>query len=590
MIADAQAFAGGIINLDINSVFTKKDVADVLQIIEEKLSKLNNVNTKESRNAVKLLNSAKAKYEAQLQRLSNSNLLKTEAEAFEKKLKNINSSSEKEVRAFLNEADDRLRELKSAGFDDKDSVVVVLLNKAQKSASKMMETIRRSNVADFLNKTKASLQAEISGIEAKIKTASEITDVAELTQKLNFTKEKLKNLEELVKKRGLIPSEFSLDRYTVKTLKTAAAAKPVPARVNCTFTPQELQSLGKSIEYFDIQNFASMLKSSDFSKMPQQDAWKLYKDSKSVIKKTQNLIEIYRYSAENVGDANLKNRYAYAAQTLENSLSSIQTQRKSLKDSLAGEITDQKVVDYLKKNASDDYDKFYDSCRGCKNDTYGVKISEDDFIFFRDKHIADLTGVENRGIKVIKNGWHHRKNPNFKKDFGFPGAVDRISLNVYADKKLIDKLDDFMLNNPSVIEYKTPSTFVDWECRHDPITIYFDDFVTDDVKRRVADLVKPYVRTQINPSKEIMFGTKIADGVYSLPEPAAENCSDLLDKMYLLDKKGLFDVYKKKILDYDSKGNVKTYYDGSACYHSSPGSIEAIRKLVAKIESMLNNP
>lgn len=122
------------------------------------------------------------------------------------------------------------------------------------------------------------------------------------------------------------------------------------------------------------------------------------------------------------------------------------------------------------------------------------------------------TKLQGSGMGVMdKSGWRWRQ---FANGMNRNNVVDRISLNVKADKNMIDELDKLMLKGEYVNAqgkkvklsdaaftkgyYKTPQNTSDWLTRHDPITMYFDDTVSPEMLNAIAEITQKYARTPSN--------------------------------------------------------------------------------------------
>ena len=144
---------------------------------------------------------------------------------------------------------------------------------------------------------------------------------------------------------------------------------------------------------------------------------------------------------------------------------------------------------------------------------YCVNYQEDNF----SGSYGELCRVIENNPKVkIKNTnpWSKRQAPEAK----FEHITDRISLNVKGDSDLIKKLDDLMAATGNVFKYKTFSNPANWGDREDPITIYFQDEVSDEMFNKIAQITKPYARGRINGTPETsptpwMMKEKYSQGV-----------------------------------------------------------------------------
>lgn len=108
-----------------------------------------------------------------------------------------------------------------------------------------------------------------------------------------------------------------------------------------------------------------------------------------------------------------------------------------------------------------------------------------------------------------QNGWSWRKPKKLKGRS--INVVDRISLNVKADKNCLRELD-MLLEKGEYINskgqkvkikvpdayYKTPQSLDAWGTRHDPITMYFDGEVSKELEDAIAEITAKYARKPSN--------------------------------------------------------------------------------------------
>jgi len=156
-----------------------------------------------------------------------------------------------------------------------------------------------------------------------------------------------------------------------------------------------------------------------------------------------------------------------------------------------------------------------------------------------DSEIEEITKASTDEINShSENGWHYRApyyEKNGKKDTKFNKSDSRISLNVNADKKLIEDLDKCIVEickKPGSVYYKTPEDSSRWLERHDPITIYFDDEVPDEVKEKIVDVTKPYIRSE----EDVLPGEKLSGGVACERTPSEEKLQELVENGYSINK------------------------------------------------------
>lgn len=108
-----------------------------------------------------------------------------------------------------------------------------------------------------------------------------------------------------------------------------------------------------------------------------------------------------------------------------------------------------------------------------------------------------------------QNGWSWRKPKKLKGRS--INVVDRISLNVKADKNCLRELDMLLEKGVYVNSkgekvkikvpdayYKTPQSLDEWGTRHDPITMYFDGKVSKELEDAIAEITAKYARKPCN--------------------------------------------------------------------------------------------
>ncbi len=142
-----------------------------------------------------------------------------------------------------------------------------------------------------------------------------------------------------------------------------------------------------------------------------------------------------------------------------------------------------------------------------------------------DHNIAEVTAADADGIKVDhKNGWYYRELAN---DTTPEESKDRVSLNVHADPKLIEKLDRFCIQYKA--DYKTSDNLTSWLRRHDPVTIYFRQDITPSMEKDLARIVGPHVRGGH------LLGKRIAKGIYREETPSLKEVNALIKRAEKLD-------------------------------------------------------
>ncbi len=156
-------------------------------------------------------------------------------------------------------------------------------------------------------------------------------------------------------------------------------------------------------------------------------------------------------------------------------------------------------------NFNDKCDQYYGELRLANySDTESVntgKITNADI---------DCDGVEFEFVRTIPgNGWSWRRPKKIRgKDIN---VVDRISLNVKADRNCLRELDMLLEKGVYINSkgqkvkvdvpdayYKTPKSLDRWKTRHDPITMYFEGKVSKELEDAIAEITAKYARKPSN--------------------------------------------------------------------------------------------
>ena len=147
---------------------------------------------------------------------------------------------------------------------------------------------------------------------------------------------------------------------------------------------------------------------------------------------------------------------------------------------------------------------------------------------------ADLANDANVNI-YESGGWFFRYQKGHR-PVDASRVADRISLNVVADKNLLAELDrlcatgTYVNSNGQTVRvnmpdctYKTPQSLQGYTTRHDPITMYFEREVSEDVQNAIADIAGKYARQSSN-GKSLMNALEgkpyIAHEAYTSPQEA----------------------------------------------------------------------
>lgn len=117
-----------------------------------------------------------------------------------------------------------------------------------------------------------------------------------------------------------------------------------------------------------------------------------------------------------------------------------------------------------------------------------------------DTNIEQYTGQSNSFVHAKdENNWHYRqpfsysKHPRAAAKASMQEGDHRVSFAALADPKLIDALDRYVATK-RLAYYKTPNQEAGWLQRDDPITIYFKEPVTDEVKQELEAMLRPFNR------------------------------------------------------------------------------------------------
>ena len=171
--------------------------------------------------------------------------------------------------------------------------------------------------------------------------------------------------------------------------------------------------------------------------------------------------------------------------------------------------------DYAAKYSPETQAK-YDNAR-TGQDYYN--IMEDNYSNLRNAEYSYESSVRSN---ISNADLHNQTNVNINFEGGYcyrsqkgkptvSSAVDRISLNVVADKNLLKELDELCSSGTYVnskgervqvqlqnCTYKTPQLLRDWSTRHDPITMYFDKKVSPEFQDAIAEITSKYQRPSSN--------------------------------------------------------------------------------------------
>jgi hypothetical protein len=132
-----------------------------------------------------------------------------------------------------------------------------------------------------------------------------------------------------------------------------------------------------------------------------------------------------------------------------------------------------------------------------------------------------------------QNGWIWCYQKDLYKSGGVNYAIaDRLSLNVYPSRQMLETLDKIILedNGEFVSYYKTSDNVQSWNRRHDPITIYMHN--ADSVKKKafilkLAGKIAPFVRVGKILESSAKVGMTVATGISYEAEPNGETVAQI---------------------------------------------------------------
>lgn len=192
-------------------------------------------------------------------------------------------------------------------------------------------------------------------------------------------------------------------------------------------------------------------------------------------------------------------------------------------------------------------------------------------------NLSIITSNGTKDITVLqKFGWYFRVPTDRKST----PVIDRISLNVYPEADLIQKLDKFISKSDGQIEYKVPARMEEWNERHDPITVFFRKPINKSDEKELVEIVTPHVR---HTTKEVMLGRKISDGIYKILEPTEKDVVEIIKTAQdlELDPK-LIECLKSP--DAQLGAQLYTYNNsGKVVVRTSPAIVESVKRLINDI-------
>jgi len=205
------------------------------------------------------------------------------------------------------------------------------------------------------------------------------------------------------------------------------------------------------------------------------------------------------------------------------------TTLNSTKPDYAAQYSPQLQQKFANANYGDFTNMINDNYRNLRRANYSLEESVSGNITN-----ADLANDANVNI-YESGGWFFRYQKGHR-PVDASRVADRISLNVVADKNLLAELDRLCATGTYVnangqtvrvnmpdCTYKTPQSLQGYTTRHDPITMYFEREVSEDVQNAIADIAGKYARQSSN-GKSLMNALEgkpyIAHEAYTSPKEA----------------------------------------------------------------------
>ena len=185
------------------------------------------------------------------------------------------------------------------------------------------------------------------------------------------------------------------------------------------------------------------------------------------------------------------------------------------------------------------------------------------------QNIDRITGTTTNNIIVNnQNCWNYRisKAGTFKDK-----TIDRISLNVYPEEQLITSLDKYFATGKIKGYYKTPDRLQDWGLRHDPITIYLQEPITQNIIDDIVKISKPHIRSTEN----VLIGKTVSPGVAIDKSPSTQDLVNLIQEARQYDE-----ILAHQLETSKKYGFARNPMYGDYTLQSSAGQVAAVRALL----------
>lgn len=184
-------------------------------------------------------------------------------------------------------------------------------------------------------------------------------------------------------------------------------------------------------------------------------------------------------------------------------------------------------------------------------------------------NIDSITETTTNNITVNnQNCWNYRisKTGTFKDK-----TIDRISLNVYPEEQLITSLDKYFATGKIKGYYKTPDRLQDWGLRHDPITIYLQEPITQNIIDDIVKISKPHIRSTEN----VLIGKTVSPGVAIDKSPSTQDLVNLIQEARQYDE-----ILAHQLETSKKYGFARNPMYGDYTLQSSAGQVAAVRALL----------
>lgn len=185
------------------------------------------------------------------------------------------------------------------------------------------------------------------------------------------------------------------------------------------------------------------------------------------------------------------------------------------------------------------------------------------------QNIDRITGTTTNNIIVNnQNCWNYRisKAGTFKDK-----TIDRISLNVYPEEQLITSLDKYFATGKIKGYYKTPDRLQDWGLRHDPITIYLQEPINQNIIDDIVKISKPHIRSTEN----VLIGKTVSPGVAIDKSPSTQDLVNLIQEARQYDE-----ILAHQLETSKKYGFARNPMYGDYTLQSSAGQVAAVRALL----------